>query len=335
VLIDVQPDQVDDTRRIVATYTTAAPELTPIVPGKIAAVNNVPAPELLATRHFPRIQPWAIRREYRHTYREKPTDSEKIIAGKWWNGPHTEGSVAEVSVEEDLLNNIGAKLGDHITWDIQGAQIETVVTSVRKVDWARFETNFFVVFQPGVLEKAPQTFVALVTVDPAKSGLLQRDLSMKHANISAIDVGNVQRTLERIIARVAFAVRTMALFSVVAGALVLLAALAAGRYQRVRESALLRVLGASRRQLRGMLLTEYIALGLLAGFTGILLGGVAGWMLMHFVFKLPGGASGGFTLPIGSLTAMWFAVAALSALMGLYTSRDALAGTPLEVLRES
>jgi putative ABC transport system permease protein len=336
VVIDVQPDQLNDMKAIVAHYTTTPAAVTPIVPGKVASVNGVTAPQLLATERNPRIEPWAVRREYRHTYRDKPTDAEKIVEGKWWSGARRADEIAQISVEEDLLRNLGAKLGDHIVWDIQGAQIETVVTSVRQVDWARFDTNFFVVFQPGVLEAAPQTYVALVTVDEKQSGALQRDLSLKHANISAIDVGNVQRTLERIVGRVAFAVRSMSLFSVIAGAFVLLAALASGRYQRIRESALLRTLGATRKQLRRMLLTEYVALGLLAGMTGVLLGGGAGWGLVRFVFKLPRGAGhSGFSLPIASLLAMWIGVAAMSALMGLYTSRDALNGTPLEVLREN
>jgi putative ABC transport system permease protein len=352
VLIDIQPDQAADTRALIARYTSTQPELTPIVPGKIAAVNGKSAAELVSFANTGRrernagargddsrgrngVEPWAIRREYRHTYRAKPTDSEKITSGKWWSGPYKSGTIAEISVEDGLMQNIGAKLGDHITWDIQGAQIETVITSTRSVDWARFDTNFFVVFQTGVLENAPQSDVALVTVDPAKMGFLQRDIALAHANISAIDIGSVQKTLDRIVSRVAFAVRTMALFSVIAGALVLLAALAAGRHQRVRESALLRVLGATRKQLRRMLMTEYIALGLLAGFTGILLGSVAGWALIRFVFELPKALSNnGFTLPVFSLLAMWIAVAVMSALMGLYTSRDALGGTPLEVLRE-
>ena len=107
------------------------------------------------------------------------------------------------------------------------------------------------------------------------------------------------------------------------------AALAAGRYQRIRESALLRVLGARRRQVRGMLLTEYVALGLLAGFVGVLLGATSGWLLVRFVFKLD------FTLPALSLGVLWVGIATMSAIMGLYTSRDALAGTPLEVIREN
>jgi putative ABC transport system permease protein len=292
-------------------------------------VKGIAAPELLTRKFDPPVEPWAVRREYRHTYRAQPTSSEKIIEGKWWTGPHKPGYIPEISVEADLLKNLSARLGDRIVWDIQGVQIETIVTSVREVDWARFDTNFFVVFQPGVLETAPQTYVALVQVNPDSSSALQRDVSLAHANISAIDVGSVQRTLERIVGRVAFAIRFMALFSVIAGALVLLAALAAGRYQRIRESALLRVLGATRNQVRGMLLTEYIALGTLAGFAGVLLGGVAGWLLVRFTFKVE------FRLPILALLLLWLAVAAMSALMGIYTSRDALAGTPLEVLREN
>lgn len=329
VLIDIQSDQVESTRDTIARYSTKPAELTPIVPGKIVAVNGISATDLVSKRQTPRVEPWAVRREYRHTYRAEPTATEKIIAGSWWKGPVQPGAVAQISVEEDLLESLGAKLGDHITWDIQGVQIETVVTSVREVDWAQFETNFFVVFQPGVLESAPQTFVALVQADSSAVVPLQRAVAGAHSNISAIDVGGVQRTLERIVGRVAFAIRFMALFSMVAGALVLLAALAAGRFQRVRESALLRVLGARRAQVRGMLLTEYAALGLLAGLTGVVLGGTAGWLIVRYVFKLD------FNLPFASLGGLAAGVVLMAALMGVYTSRNALAGTPLELLRDT
>ena len=329
VLIDIQRDQVDDVAAAISRRSGRQADITPIVPAKISAINGIAAADLLTRPQPRRIQPWAIRREYRHTYRDTATGGEKIVAGKWWKGRVQPGGIAEISVEEDLLRDIGARIADRITWDFQGVLIESVITSVRQVDWARFETNFFVVFQPGVLDEAPQTYVALVQIDTARGALLQRDIAQKHANISTIDVGNVQRTLERIIGRVAFAIRFMALFSVIAGALVLLAALAAGRYQRIRESALLRTLGAQRRQVRGMLLTEYVALGLLAGLTGIVLGGTAGWLLVRYVFKVD------FTLPVLSLLLLWLGVALMSALMGIYTSRDALAGTPLEVLREN
>jgi putative ABC transport system permease protein len=318
VLIDVQPDQVAELRKVISRYATTEPEITPIVPARIAEIHGgTGEPER-----------WAMRREYRHTWRAEPT-GETIIAGRWWTGAREPGHVAEISVEEGLLHDLNAGLGDTITWDVQGLPVESVITSVRSVNWAEFRTNFFVVFQPGVLEAAPHTYVALVHTDSAVSGDFQREVAQRFVNVSAIDARDVQQTLQSIVQRVSFAIQFMALFSLAAGALVLLAALAAGRHQRIRESALLRVLGARRAQVRTILLTEYVASGILAGVAGILLGGTAGWLLVRFLFELP------FSVPAAQLALLAAGVAALSAIVGLYTTRDALSGTPLQVIRDT
>jgi putative ABC transport system permease protein len=185
-----------------------------------------------------------------------------------------------------------------------------------------------VVFQPGVLEKAPQTYVALVQVDSSANVALQREVATRHPNISAIDVAIVQRTLRRIVERVSLAIRFMSLFSLAAGLAVLVAALRAGRFQRLRETALLRVLGAQTKQVWLMLLTEYAALGALAATTGVLLGGAAGWLVIHYAFSIH------FSLPVLSLTLLWAGTVIIALAAGSFTARGYLEGTPLEILRE-
>src|SRR5690606_3793002 len=139
------------------------------------------------------------------------------------------------------------------------------------------ETNFFFVFETGALEMAPQSSVSLVAVenDTARA-TLQREAVQRFPNLSVIDLATVQRILGRIVDRVTYAIRFMAAFSVGAGVLVLFGAISASRFQRVRESALLRALGATRAQVRRTMLVEYAALGALAGFTGVALAGIAG-----------------------------------------------------------
>lgn len=229
-----------------------------------------------------------------------------------------------------MARNLGVELGDTITWDVTGVEVRSVITSVRTVDWARFETNFFFVFETGVLEQAPQSLVSLVSVrnDSARAAL-QREVVQRFPNVSVVDLENVQRVIRRIVDRVTYAIRFMAAFSVGAGALVLFGAIAASRYQRVRESALLRAIGATRRQIRTMLLTEYAALGSLAALTGVVLGAMAGWLAMRFVFRMP------FTLPLASLVVIALLVAASAAVIGMLNSREALRGTPAAALRES
>jgi putative ABC transport system permease protein len=211
---------------------------------------------------------------------------------------------------------------------VQGVPLPTRVASLREVDWARFEPNFFVVFAPGALESAPQTLVTLTRVEsPAKRGALQRRIAERLPNVTTLDLSNVQETLERLIDRVVLAIRFMALFTLGTGTLVLVGALATSRFQRIREGALLRTLGATRAQLLRIVLSEYLSLGVMAAVVALVLAAVAGWALARFVFE------GGFTLPVLPLAGLGAAVVALTVAVGLANSRDVLRRPPLEVLR--
>jgi putative ABC transport system permease protein len=268
---------------------------------------------------------WALRREYRSTFRDTLVASERLVDGRWW----TRGAAAtQISVERDLARELGITVGDEIVWDVQGVPLATRVASLREVDWARFEPNFFVVFAPGALEGAPQTFVTLTRIERAADrGAFQRRLAERLPNVTTVDLSTVQETLERLIDRVVLAIRFMALFTLGTGVLVLVGALATSRFQRIREGALLRTLGATRAQLLRIVLSEYLSLGLLAAAVALLLAGVAGWGLSRFVFD------GRFTLPMLPLAGLGAAVVALTVAVGLANSREVLRRPPLEVLR--
>ena len=203
-----------------------------------------------------------------------------------------------------------------------------MITSVRRVDWARLETNYFVVFEPGSLDRAPQSFILLTRVpgDTARADM-QRTLAIAFPNVTTIDLAAVQQTFERIIFRATLGIRFMGLFSVIGGILVLAGAIAASRYQRMRESVLLRTLGARRTQIRAILLTEYAALGALAALAGGLLGLSAGWAIVRFVFDFE------FTVPLLRITLVIGGTVLLAVLVGAAGSRPVVRNTPLEVLR--
>jgi putative ABC transport system permease protein len=211
---------------------------------------------------------------------------------------------------------------------VQGVPIGTRITSIREVDWARFEPNFFVVFSPGTLESAPQTALVMARVpSAAERGALQRRIAERLPNVTSLDLSNVQTTLERLIDRVVLAIRFMALFTLGTGALVLIGALATSRFQRIREGALLRTLGATRAQLWRVVLAEYLSLGTLAALVALLLATASGWALTRFVFD------GRFTLPVGPFAVLGLSVVALTVAVGLVNSREVLRRPPLEVLR--
>jgi len=301
----------------------------PIVPMRIQSVKGRPVTELLAAvgdTGERASNAWVFRREYRSTYRDSIVGSERVVAGSW---ARAGASPARISVERDLAAEFGVGVGDEMVWDVQGVSITTRVGSLREVEWARFEPNFFVVFAPGTLEAAPQTFVTLTRIsDPGERGRFQRQLAERFGNISTLDLSLLQESLEQLVERVALAIRFMALFSLAVGGLVLIGALATSRFQRVREGALLRTLGATRSQVFRVVLAEYLALGLLAAMVALGLAAAAGWGVARFVFEGP------FRLPLLPMSSLTLLIVAITVLVGLANSRDVVRRPPLEVLRD-
>jgi putative ABC transport system permease protein len=233
-----------------------------------------------------------------------------------------------VSLEERLAGELGVTVGDEIVWDVQGLPVVSRVASLRQVEWARFEPNFFALFPEGPLARAPQTFVALTRVlDSSERARLQREVLERFPNVTSFDLSSILATLEALVERVALAVRFTAAFSLVAGVAVLAGAVAASRLQRLRESLLLKVLGASRAQVLVVLLAEYLTLGLLASATAALLAVGGGWGLMVLVFEME------FRLPAWPLAMLAIAVTGLTVAGGLASSLDQLRRPPLEALR--
>ncbi len=329
VVFDIQPDQVHDVRDRLAAAGAGETSAVPIVPARIAGIGGVPVDELVTDTSGLRRSRWALRREYRNTYRDTLVTSERLIEGAWWTDARPDTLPARISIDQDLAEELHVELGDRITWDVQGVHVETVIASVRQVDWARFETNFFVVFEPTVLERAPQTLVTLAHIaDPRQRAEVQRDLVVRHANLSLIDISLVQQVLERLLGSVALAIRFMAVFSIACGAVVLLGAAATSRFQRLRESVLLRTLGARTSQVVRVLAVEYAMLGSLASVLGVVLASIAGWVLVRFFFELR------FTLPSVPLLGLAAGTALVTTAIGIFASRDLVRRAPLAVLRD-
>ena len=211
---------------------------------------------------------------------------------------------------------------------MQGIPIKTKIGSLRDIDWKRFQTNFFVVFPAGVLEAAP-TFNVLVSrvPDAAASARLQSAVVARFSNVAALDLTSVIQTVDSILTKVALVIRVMSLFTVGAGLVVLASTIWSGRYQRLKESVLLRTLGASRAQIYKILCAEYLMLGLLASLTGILLAVGSSWALARFVFKLA------YAPSVWPLVVAVASVSALTVSIGLFTSRGIGSTPPLEILR--
>lgn len=327
ILFDIQSDQRAGVITIVHSLNLPVLDEAPIVTMRLSAIKGRTVEALLAdkTNHFPR---WALRREYRSTFSDHLRDSETIVAGAWQPQAPPGTNLAPISVEEELARELRVGVGDEMDFEVQGVPIAARIASLRRVDWRRIQPNFFVVFPMGVLDDAPAMDVLVTRAASAdESAKLDRELIKQFPNVSAIDLRLVLETLDSILAKISLVVRFMAMFTVLTGLLVLVGALLTGRYQRIQESILLRTLGASRRQIMKILLVEYLALGLLAALTGILLALAAAWALCHFVFKI------NFAPEMLPLLIALAAVPGLTILTGFLMSRGILNQPPLAILR--
>ena len=335
LFFDVQPDQRDGVTELVAEAGGGPVDLTAVVPARISSLNGRPAAEILRDRGDGGPARWAVRRLYRNTSRAELSDTEELVAGRWWGkeeaggGDNGDDPPDGVSLDADLADDLGIGIGDRITWDVQGVPVTTTVENLRRVDWDRFDINFLVVAEPGVFGQAPRSYLGLARiVDPNARARMQRNLVLSLPNVSVLDLALIQEALDTILGRVGGAIRFLALFIALAGVVVLVGSLSTSRYQRMRESALLKTLGARRSLVRQVLLAEYTSLGTLAGLTGALLGVCSAWALVEFFFELD------FHLPLWRVAGVWLVVVALTVVTGFANSRGVLRRKPLATLRE-
>ena len=325
VMFDIQNDQRDAILQAMESHGLTVLQDVPIVTMRLGAVNGKPVEEI-AEKPDSSASRWALFREYRSTYRDHLIDSEELLEGVLRG--RTGDSPIFVSLEERIASELNISLGDELTFNVQGIPIETTVGSLRRVDWQRLQTNCFVVFPTNVLEQAPQFHVlATQTGSPQVSADLQRGVVRRFPNVSTVDLALVLETVDMVLDKVSFVIRFMALFSIITGMVVLIGAVVASRYQRARESVLLRTLGASRAQIRKIMLVEYLFLGTFAALTGLMLAIASSWALATFLFEAP------FVVEALPLLAALFTVVGLTLLVGMLNSRGLCDLPPLEILR--
>lgn len=345
LFFDIQDDQLDGVKQIAARDGAPVQVSAPVVTMRVSAINGRSVDALLGARTQPPADPkgntkaesaggngaegWTLRREYRSTYRDQLSNTERLVAGKFLGRVDAGASLVPISLEEGLLRQMHVQLGDEIDWDVQGVPLKTRVASVRAVEWRRLEPNFFIVFPVGVLEPAPKFhIVAMRAATPDISGRLQRDIVAAFPNVTAIDLELILQTLDGVFSKVAFVIQFMALFTVCTGVIVLAGAVLTGRYQRIRETVLLRTVGATRRQLTQIMLVEYAVLGALAALVGGILAVVANELLAHFVFHAAAAN------PPGQLVGAVVAAVAITLVTGFAANRGVTRQPPLEVLRQ-
>ncbi len=322
VMFDIQQTQKEALNKLTKSYNLPVMNQVPIITMRIEEINGK---KLGADSTNER----AFRGEIRATYQDTLTVAEKITAGIWTNKvAATPNAPIYVSIEQLYANRIKVKLKDNIVFNVQGMLIPTVVGSIREVNWGSFQTNFRVVFPTGVLESAPQFFV-LMTKVPSKevSAKYQGDVVRTFPNVSMIDLELVLKLLDELLSKISFVIRFMAGFSMATGWIVLLSSVLTSKNQRIKESILLRTLGASRKQVLAINAVEYLFLGIFAAGAGLILALSGSYLLAEFSFEAS------FSLPLLAIFTLFGTVVALVVITGVWSTRGVLNQPPLKILR--
>ncbi|KFX61647.1 ABC transporter permease [Paraburkholderia fungorum] len=276
-IIDIQPDQRDAVTQYLNTHGVPGTVLAPMVRGRLIAINGKPVnPDSFKGEDAKRL----VDREFNLSYTTELPDDNRVSAGTWYGDTKT----PQISIEQGLAKLINVKPGDTLRFDVTGLQIDAPVTSVRKLDWGSFKVNFFVLMPPAALQDFPATFITSFHLPPQNQSTID-GLIAAYPNLTAIDMGPILAQVQRVLQQVIGAVQFLFAFTLAAGVLVLYAALAGTRDERMRESALLRALGASHRQVRAVQIAEFVAVGALAGLMAAIGAQVIGWLLATRVFE--------------------------------------------------
>ncbi|MFC3197794.1 ABC transporter permease [Parapedobacter deserti] len=327
VLFDIQSSQKRAVSELVRAQGLPVIDEVPIVTVQLEAINGISSDDARKDSTL-QVSRRALGGELRTTYRMELSDSEKITAGEWV-GETANGDTAYVSLEEDYARRIRVEIGDELVFNVQGVRIPTKVGSFREVDWNRVQTNFRLIFPSGVIDNAPQFHVLMTRVpDEAISARMQQAVVRQFPNVSIVDLGLILSVLDEILEKIGFVIRFMGGFSILTGFVVLVASVMISKYQRIRESVLLRTMGASRRQILVITALEYLFLGVIAAFTGVILALGGSWALAVLTFEVP------FSPDVSLLLWLILCIASLTVSIGLVNSRGITLRPPLEILRK-
>jgi putative ABC transport system permease protein len=280
-MINIRPDQTAAIREFFAQQSTVTPpELVPMVRARLTQINGTPVAQLAAPSERGRD---FLEREANLTWAQNMQQDNKLVAGEWWR--EGDGGGPRVSVEIELAQSLGLKIGDDLTYDVAGELIDAKVTSFRQVQWDSFRPNFFMVFSPRTLDDSSGTYITSVHIAREQRSILL-DFSRRFPEVTAVDLEAILTQVRGVMDKASLAVQYVFAFTLLAGVTVLLAAIQATRDERRYESAMLRTLGASRRVVLQGVAAEFTTLGLLAGTLAAIGATAAGYFLATRLFNL-------------------------------------------------
>lgn len=293
----------------------------PMMRGRIVKVKDVPSDKVEAT---PDSQ-WALRGDRGLTYAALLPEGSKLTEGKWWDADYAGPPL--VSMVDEIANGIGVKIGDRITVNVLGRDIEATVANLRQVNWRSMGINFVMVFNPKALQAAPHSHLVTVEMNDGDEAQFLNHMAASYPSATAVRVKDALATVSDLLGKMLGAVRGANALTLLTGVLVLSGALAAGLSTRSYEAVVLKTYGATRRQLLTTFVIEYGLLGLVSALFGIIVGSIGAWYLATFILELPWV----FSFPLAATTAILAMVLTIGA--GLITTARALSVKPSGYLR--
>ncbi|MDI3338493.1 ABC transporter permease [Defluviimonas aestuarii] len=317
--VDIQPDQIDGFRtRLESDPAVAKIESAPMLRGVVTKINGRDAREVAGDH-------WVVRGDRGLTYAAAPPPDTKVVAGEWW--PEDYSGPPQMSFAREEADEMGLKLGDRVTVNVLGREIEAEITSFREVDFGTGGIGFVMSLNPAAIAGAPHSWISTVYADEAAEAVILRDLASAYPNITAIRVRDVVNRVADALAAIARATAIAAGVTLLTGVVVLIGAAAAGERARIYEAAVLKTLGAT----RGLVLRSFALrsalMGAAAGIVAVAFGAVAGWAVMVFVME------GTFRFEPVSAISIVTGGALATLLAGLVFALRPLAARPAQVLR--
>ncbi len=281
-IINIQQNQVEPVKSFIQGVSKQAnPQVFAMIRGRVVEKNDQPInAEMFTEERAKRL----VSREFNLSSSAAMQDDNKLLQGRWWRAD--ERAAPLLSLEHDIATALNIKLGDTLTYDIAGSRITLTVASIRKVEWDSMRANFFAVTPPETLKAFSASYMTAFYLPKSQDNALNSMLQ-QFPNFTVIDVASVMNQVRDIMSKLATAVSFVFGFCVLAGLVVLYAALVATRASRLQESTLLRVLGASRKQVTISMLTEFASIAVIASMVAVLVASVLSYYLSRFVLDIP------------------------------------------------
>jgi putative ABC transport system permease protein len=262
----------------------ASIDRVPMLRGRITSLKGVPVEQYRA----PEDAAWVLDGDRGITYADAPPEGSTIVAGEWWAPGHTGSNL--VSFDREIAEGLGLSVGDALTVNLLGRNIEVTIANLRTVEWRTLGINFVMVFSPNTFRGAPYTWLSTLTFadrdDAARERALLRDVAAAFPSVTSVRVRDALEAVNDVVGQLATAIRGASAIALVASVLVLAGALAAGHRQRVYEAVVLKTLGATRPRLLWALVLEYGIVGLASAVFGFAAGAGAAYVILTFVMEL-------------------------------------------------